>query len=224
VAYSNIRKVILMLVTTGIAEVLLFLLAIPLGLPMPLLPVQLLWLNLVTNGIQDVALAGEKREGDELQRPPRRPREPIFDAIMIRRILVTVAVMGFGGFGLFYWLLAQGYEVSQARNLLLLLFVMFENVQTFTSRSERRSIFSIPLLGNPLLVVTIIIAQALHIAAMYIPWLRDTLDLAPISLAEWALMLLGAASIIVVTELDKLRLRRTEARRSRDIVEPVTKR
>jgi Ca2+-transporting ATPase len=144
VAYSNIRKVILMLVTTGIAEVLLFLLAIPLGLPMPLLPVQLLWLNLVTNGIQDVALAGEKREGDELQRPPRRPREPIFDAIMIRRILVTVAVMGFGGFGLFYWLLAQGYEVSQARNLLLLLFVMFENVQTFTSRSERRSIFSIP--------------------------------------------------------------------------------
>jgi Ca2+-transporting ATPase len=73
-------------------------------------------------------------------------------------------------------------------------------------------------------VVTIIIAQALHIAAMYIPWLRDTLDLAPISLAEWALMLLGAASIIVVTELDKLRLRRTEARRSRDIVEPVTKR
>nr|WP_244665918.1 HAD-IC family P-type ATPase [Pseudorhizobium halotolerans] len=213
VAYSNIRKVILMLVTTGIAEVLLFLLAIPLGLPMPLLPVQLLWLNLVTNGIQDVALAGEKREGDELQRPPRRPREPIFDAIMIRRILVTVAVMGVGGFGLFYWLLAQGYEVSQARNLLLLLFVMFENVQTFTSRSERRSIFSIPFFGNPLLLVTVITAQGLHIAAMYIPWLRDTLDLARISLAEWALMLLGAASIIVVTELDKWRLRRAEARR-----------
>ena len=64
----NIRKVIFMLVSTGAAEMVLFLLAIPLGLPMPLLPVQLLWLNLVTNGIQDVALAGERAEGDELSR------------------------------------------------------------------------------------------------------------------------------------------------------------
>ncbi|WP_142592974.1 cation-translocating P-type ATPase [Pseudorhizobium endolithicum] len=210
VAYSNIRKVILMLVTTGIAEVLLFILAIPLGLPMPLLPVQLLWLNLVTNGIQDVALAGEKSEGDELRRPPRKPREPIFDRIMIRRIVVTVAVMGLGGFALFYWLLAQGYEVGQARNLLLLLFVMFENVQTFTSRSERRSIFSIPFFGNPLLLITVIAAQGLHIAAMYIPWLRDTLELSPISMAEWAVMLIAATSILIVTELDKWRLGRSE--------------
>ena len=69
VAYANIRKVVAMLVSTGAAEVVLFLLAIPLGLPMPLLPVQLLWLNLVTNGIQDVALAAEKAEGDELSYP-----------------------------------------------------------------------------------------------------------------------------------------------------------
>ena len=87
VAYANIRKVIFMLVSTGAAEVTLFLLAIPLGLPMPMLPVQLLWLNLVTNGIQDVALAAEKAEGDELTYPPRKPKEPIFDRVMIRRIL-----------------------------------------------------------------------------------------------------------------------------------------
>ena len=74
VAYANIRKVIFMSVSTGAAEVVLFLLAIPMGLPMPLLPVQLLWLNLVTNGIQDVALAAEKAEGDELSYPPRRPK------------------------------------------------------------------------------------------------------------------------------------------------------
>ena len=164
----------------------------------------------MTNGIQDVALAGEKSEGDELRRPPRKPQEPIFDPIMIRRIVVTVAVMGLGGFALFYWLLAQGYEVGQARNLLLLLFVMFENVQTFTSRSERRSIFSIPFFGNPLLLFTVIAAQGLHIAAMYIPWLRDTLELSPISMAEWAVMLIGATSILIVTELDKWRLRRSE--------------
>ncbi|CDZ35829.1 ATPase, P-type (Transporting), HAD superfamily, subfamily IC [Neorhizobium galegae bv. officinalis] len=208
-AYSNIRKVILMLTATGAAEMLLFLLAIPLGLPMPLLPVQLLWLNLVTNGIQDVALASEKPEGDELARPPRRPKEPIFDRLMIRRIVQSTLVIGGGGFAIFSYLLFQGYEISQARNMLLLLFVLFENVQTFTSRSERRSIFSLNFFGNPLLILTVIAAQAIHISAMYIPWFRETLDLAPISFAEWALMLLAASSLLVVTELDKWRVRRT---------------
>jgi calcium-translocating P-type ATPase len=207
-AFSNIRKVILMLAATGAAEMLLFLLAIPLGLPMPLLPVQLLWLNLVTNGIQDVALAGEKPEGDELSRPPRRPKEPIFDRAMIRRIIQSTLVIGGGGFLLFYWLLAQGYEVSQARNLLLLLFVMFENVQTLACRSERQSIFRMSFLGNPALVISVLIAQAVHIAAMYVPWLRDTLELAPISLLEWACMLLASSSLIIVSEIDKACSRR----------------
>lgn len=74
VAYANIRKVIFLLVSTGAAELLLFLLSVPLGLPIPLLPVQLLWLNLVTNGIQHVALAAEKPEGDELTYPPPKTR------------------------------------------------------------------------------------------------------------------------------------------------------
>ncbi|MCF3638753.1 HAD-IC family P-type ATPase [Rhizobium sp. TRM95111] len=207
-AYGNIRKVILMLVATGSAELFLFLLAIPLGLPMPLLPVQLLWLNLVTNGIQDVALAAEAPEGDELSRPPRNPKEPIFDRIMLRRILVSTLVIGGGGFAVFYGLLRLGYAVDAARNMLLLLFVMFENVQTLTSRSERRSLFSLPFFGNPLLLVAIMATQALHIAAMYVPWFRDTLEIAPISTAEWALMLLAASSILAVTELDKWCLRR----------------
>ncbi|WP_144578763.1 HAD-IC family P-type ATPase [Agrobacterium sp. DE0009] len=203
-AYANIRKVILMVVSTGAAEVLLFLLALPLGLPMPLLPVQLLWLNLVTNGIQDVALAGEKPEGNELIHAPRRPGEPIFDRLMIRRVIQSATIIGCGGVAAFYWLLSQGYEVSQARNLLLLLFVTFENVQTFTSRSEHRSIFSLSPFGNPLLLASIAGAQFLHISAMHIPWLSGTLQLAPISLLEWVLTLAAASSIIIVTEVDKL--------------------
>ncbi|MBP1849386.1 cation-translocating P-type ATPase [Rhizobium halophytocola] len=207
-AYANIRKVILMLVATGAAETLLFLLAIPLGLPMPLLPVQLLWLNLVTNGIQDVALASEKPEGNELTRPPRTPREPIFDRTMISRILASTLVIGGGGFAIFYWLLAQGYELSQARNMLLLLFVMFENVQTFTSRSERQSIFSLPFFGNPLLLASVVAAQAIHILAMYIPWFRTTLEIAPNSFAQWMLMLAAASSLVLTTELQKWLTRR----------------
>lgn len=207
-AYANIRKVILMLVATGGAELLLFMLAIPLGLPMPLLPVQLLWLNLVTNGIQDVALAAEKPEGDELSRPPRNPSEPIFDRVMLRRILLSALVIGVGGLAVFVWLLKQGYALETARNMLLLLFVMFENIQTYTTRSERRSVFSMRFFRNPLLLIAIFATQALHVAGMYTPWLGDVLEIAPISWMEWAFMLLAASTILVVTELDKWWLRR----------------
>ncbi|WOS65403.1 cation-translocating P-type ATPase [Sinorhizobium fredii] len=210
VAYANIRKVIFMLMSTGAAELLLFLLAIPLGMPMPLLPVQLLWLNLVTNGIQDVALAGERPEGDELARAPRRPNEPIFDRVMIRRIWQSTLVMGGGGFAIFYLLLRQGYSESAARNLLLLLFVLFENFQTFASRSERKSVFTLGLLANPFLLCCIAAAQALHIAAMYTPLLGETLQVSPISLTEWAIMLVLASSVLFVMEIGKWRVRHRE--------------
>lgn len=203
VAYANIRKVIFMLVSTGAAEVVLFLLALPLGLAMPLLPVQLLWLNLVTNGLQDVALAAEKAEGDELSLPPRRPREPIFDRVMIRRVLHSTLVMGGGGFAVFYWLLEQGYAEDRARNLLLLLLVLFENFQVFNSRSERHSVFRQGFFANPLLVLSALGAQGLHIAAMFIPGLNGTLHLAPVAVAEWAALLLVASSLLAVMEAEK---------------------
>ena len=203
VSYANIRKVVFLLVSTGAAEMVLFLLAIPLGMPLPLTAVQLLWLNLVTNGVQDVALAAEGAEGDELSYPPRSPREPIFNRVMLRRVLHSTIVMGVGGFGVFWWLLANGHTESEARNLLLLLFVLFENVQTFNSRSEHHSIFRQGLVRNPFLVVGVVGVQALHIAAMHVPVLSDTLGIAPVSPVQWSVLLLIAASLIVVMEIEK---------------------
>lgn len=214
VAYANIRKVIQMLAATGAAEMVLFLLAIPLGLPMPLLAVQLLWLNLVTNGIQDVALASEKAEGDELSRPPRRPDEPIFDPLMIRRVLEATLVMGLGGFAFYTYLLSHGCSEVEARNLLLLLLVFFENFQTFACRSERRSVFSMGLFSNPLLLSVVVAAQVLHLSAAYIPWLRDTLEVQPVTLAQWFTVMLIGSSVLIVLELDKFISRRLGMRRA----------
>lgn len=211
VAYANIRKVVFMLVSTGAAEVLLFLLALPFGLPMPLLPVQLLWLNLVTNGIQDVFLAGERPEGDELSYPPRNPREPIFDRPMLRRILISTLVMGGGAFALFWWLLERGHSEFEARNLLLLLFVLFENLQTLNSRSEHHSAFRQGFFGNPLLIIGIVGAQAVHVLAMHIPLLRETLSLAPVTWREWAMLLAAGTVLLAAMELDKWRARRAAA-------------
>ena len=122
---------------------------------------------------------------------------------MIRRIWHSTLVMGVGGFATFYWLLEQGYGEDQARNLLLLLFVLFENFQTFNSRSEHHSAFRLRFFANPLLVLGVIGAQAIHIAAMYIPSLNDTLHVAPVSLAEWGVLFLIASTLLVVMEFEK---------------------
>ncbi len=213
-AYRNIRKVVLMSVATGAAEVLLFMLALPFGLPMPLLPVQLLWLNLVTNGIQDVALAGGRPEGDELAGPPRSPLEPVLDRTMIRRVVQSTVVIGGAAFLAFQWMIAHGYGVPEARNITLLIFVMFENVQTLACSSERRSIFSVDILRNRFLLLSVLAAQTIHISAMYVPWLSGTLGLSPITPLEWGLSMLIASSLVLVTEVDKFVSRRRRDRSS----------
>jgi magnesium-transporting ATPase (P-type) len=208
-AYANIRKVIYLLISTGAAEVVLFLLATATGLPLPLTAVQLLWLNLVTNGGQDVALAFERAEPDLLKRPPRSPREPIFNRLMVRQSAVSGTFMGIVAFGFWYLALANGMGEFEARNLLLFLMVAFENVHLFNCRSETRSAFRVPLANNWPVVAAVFGAQALHIAAGYIPGLRGTLEVQPISLETWLLLVPTALSVLLVMEIDKALRRRS---------------
>jgi len=203
VAYANVRKVVFLLISTGAAEIVLFILALLAGLPLPLLAVQLLWLNLVTNGIQDVALAFEPGEGDELRKPPRAPRERIFNPLMIERVVISALLIGALAFLLFQWLLERGYNVDEARNGVLLLMVLFENVQVFNSRSETLSAFRHNPMRNPLLLFGTLAAQGVHIGAMYTPWISDVLRIQPVSPEHWTELLLIALSLLVVMELQK---------------------
>jgi magnesium-transporting ATPase (P-type) len=182
----------------------LFLLALMTGLPLPLLAVQLLWLNLVTNGIQDVALAFEPGEGHELQHPPRPPGESIFNRLMIERVIIAAVVIGITAFVLFQSLLAQGYSIEAARNITLLLMVLFENIHVFNSRSETHSVFRHNPLRNPLLLFGTLAAQTIHISAMYIPWLSDVLRITPVTLPEWLELLGLALTVLVAMELHKV--------------------
>lgn len=204
IAYGNVRKVIFLLISTGAAELVLFTLALLAGLPLPLVAVQLLWLNLVTNGIQDVALAFEPGEGGELRRPPRPPREPIFNRLMIERVIISALVIGSVAFFLFQWLLARGYSVDEARNGTLLLMVLFENIHVFNSRSETLSAFRHNPLRNPILLVGTILAQLVHIGAMYTPWISDVLRIQPVSPQHWLELLGLALTVLVVMELHKV--------------------
>ncbi len=203
VAYANVRKVILLLISTGAAELVLFTLSLLFGLPLPLMAVHLLWLNLVTNGIQDVALAFEPQEGHELKHPPRHPKEPVFNRLMIEQVVIAAVVIGVVAFLLFQWLLGQGYSVDEARNGTLLLMVLFENVHVFNCRSEIRSVFRHNPLRNPILLFGTLAAQLIHIAAMYTPWISDVLHIQPVSLEHWLEMLGMAFSVLVAMELYK---------------------
>jgi len=203
IAYDNVRKLIFLLIATGLGEIVLFLLAIAADLPLPLFAVQLLWLNLVTNGIQDVALAFERGEPGVLERRPRPPNERLFNRRMVSQVLVAGGYMGVAAFAFYAWCLAQGMPEFAARNLLLLLMVLFENAHALNARSERRSILRVPFAANPFLIIAIVGAQSLHIAAMYLPGLRDILDLQPISLADWLVVAAIAGSLVLVMELHK---------------------
>jgi magnesium-transporting ATPase (P-type) len=202
-AYDNVRKVIYLLISTGAAEIAMFLLAIVLRLPIPLLPVQILWLNLVTNGIQDVALAFEGGEPGAMRRPPRKPAEGIFNRLMVQQTVLSGATMAAGAFALWYWLLRAGHDEFMSRNLVLLLMVLFQNFHVGNCRSEYVSVFRLPLRRNPVLLVGVAAALGLHLLMMHTPFMQEILAVAPVTFWDAVPLIVIAASVLLVMEVFK---------------------
>lgn len=208
IAYANLRKVILLLISTGAAEILLMLLSTLSGLPPPLTPVQLLWLNLITNGVQDVALAFEKGETDVLRRTPREAHPPVFDRRMIEQVLLSGATIGLIAFTFYYLAMTAGTIHAAAQGTVLWLLVWCENAHVFNSRSETRSALRIPLRSNPLLVGAVVFTQLLQIVVLAVPPLRELLSLQDMTVAE-GLRLSGLSLVVlVVMEIYKWSRRR----------------
>lgn len=203
-AYDNVRKVTYLLISTGAAEVMLIALALLFFLPIPLLAVQILWLNLVTNGIQDVALAFEGGEPGAMDRPPRKPAEGILNGQMVQQMVVSGATMAAVAFGLWYWFMQAGWEEGAARNMVLLLMVLLQNFHVFNCRSEYVSAFRVPIRRNVVLVGGVIAAQGIHILAMQMPFMQGVLQVQPVSMQDWFNLLGLAAVILVVMEIFKL--------------------
>jgi len=203
IAYANVRKVIALLISCGAAEIVLIALAVASALPLPLLPVQLLWLNLVTNGIQDVALAFEPAEGDVLLCRPRPTNEPLFDRLMLRRTLLAALVMGLVGFGVYSHLLQAGWSLAAARNALLLQMVLFENVQIGNCRLERQSVFQRGPLASPVLLIGMLSAFSLHLVMMHSPFGMALLGTQPLPVHQWLLALALSLTVLLAVEVQK---------------------
>lgn len=208
VAYGNVRKVISLLISTGAGEVVLFFLTLLTGMPAPLTAVQLLWLNLVTNGIQDVALAFEPGEGDEMQRPPRPPSEPVFNRLMLEKVGITAVVIGIASFVTFRVLLDMGWSLYASRNAVTALMVLLENVLVLNTRSETRPFLDVGFRGNPLLILGMLLALGVHLGAMHFEPTQKLLQLGALPLHVWAALVAISLVLFLTIESYKLLWRR----------------
>lgn len=203
VAYSNLRKVIYLLISIGMGEIVLFALSMIAGLPIPLTAVQLLWLNLVANGIQDVALAFESPEGDELEQKPRSPNEPIFNRAMLETVFLSSMVMGVVTYFYYVHLLNTGTSHAMAQNLVLLLAILFSAIMIGNARSMSKSTFTIGPMRNPFLVLGTLGANLLHLWCMNNPFMERILGVAPVTFKQWMECFVYSLSALIIMEIYK---------------------
>ena len=204
VAYSNIRKITYFLISCGLAEVLFFCLAIALDMPVPLVAIQLLWLNVVTDGIQDFALSFEKAEKDIMKEKPRDPKEGLFDKELICEILVSGLTIGLLVFGLWFYLIKiYNMDVKIARGYIMALMIIIQNIHAFNCRSEKKSTFTIPIGSNLIFVFGVIGSILLGLAVMEVPVLSVFLKTSSIPFNHLAMLFLLGSVIFVVMEIYK---------------------
>jgi Ca2+-transporting ATPase len=208
IVFDNIRKVTFFLIPTGIAAILSIMGTIILGMPIPYVPAQLLWINLVTNGLQDIALAFEPGEKGIIDRPPRSPKEGIMSRLLIERTIIVGLLISAGVVYNFVTALNAGDSIEKARTVAVTTMVFFQFFQAWNSRSEYQSIFRISPLSNPFLFFSMTAAFLAQIAVIYVPALQWVFRTEPISTNEWMRILMVASTVIIVVEIDKWLRRR----------------
>ena len=203
-AFANIRKVTFFLLSSGVGQLLTLLASQVLRLPLPLLPTQILWMNMVTSGIQDVALAFEPGEHHLYRRPPRRPGEGILSRVLLERLIIVGLVLAAGTLLMFQVELSRGATLSYAQVTALTTLVMFQMFHVGNCRSDEVSVLRRPPFANPLLLFGTLAALTVHIGAMHFSPTQFLIRLEPLSFDTWVRLCAVALSIVLVVELHKL--------------------
>jgi Ca2+-transporting ATPase len=184
--FDNIRKTIHFLLSCNVSEVLVMLFAALIGLPLPLLPIQILWINLVTDGFPALALSVDPKSPDLMNQPPRRPDARLLDAGRLLAIMaqgVMLAAIALGAFA--YSLYGLHQEVDQARTVAFTVMVITQLVHAFNCRSERRSLFHLGLWTNRPLLLAFSLSLGIQIAVLIIPAAAPVFKIAPLSIVDW---------------------------------------
>jgi len=215
IIYSNIRKFVYYLLSCNLAEILTIFLAIVAGLPSPLTAIQLLWLNLITDGAPALALGLEKGDPDTMEQPPRPPEEPIINRPMwigigIQTLAITSVTLGAYLVGL----RAHPDAPEFAETMAFVTLSFSELLRAFTARSERYPVLKIGLFSNKAMFLAVAVSLALLLAVVYVPFLQPIFNTVSLGLAQWELMLPLLFVPAVVAELTKWWMSRADRVRS----------
>ena len=202
IIYDNIRRFIKYLFSCNTSEIAVMLIGPLLGMPIPLLPLQILWMNLVTDGLPALALGVEPAEKNVMNRPPYSSTESVFGRGMLTFILGMGAVMSLISFGV--GLVAYRMGVSTWQTLLFTTLIFSQLAVALEARAEQESLFRIGLLTNRSMVWAILSTVALQIAVIYLPFFQHIFDTKPLSWIELSVALLASLVVLLVVEIWKL--------------------
>jgi len=207
--FDNIRKTIHFLLSCNFGEVLVMLFAALIGLPLPLLPIQILWMNLVTDGFPALALAVDPKSPDLMKQPPRRPEARLLDSGTLLAIGAQGVMLGAISLGAFaYSLYGLHREVEQARTVAFTVMVMVQLVHAFNCRSERLSLFQVGMWTNRPLLLSFLLSLGIQVAVLTIPAAASIFKVAPLPIEDWVLMGVMSLLPLLLMELIKALRRR----------------
>ncbi|MDD4706117.1 MAG: cation-transporting P-type ATPase [Bacilli bacterium] len=202
IAYSNIRKIVYLLLSCGAAEVLFFILAIVANLPIPLIAIQILWLNVVTDGLQDMALSFEQHEDGVLGEKVSSPENTIFNKDLFFELLVSSLTIGLVVFGFWTFLIKNNVDIILARTYIVTLMVFMQNIHVFNCRSEKRSTFSMPL-NNKFLIFSIVGSIILQVVVLKVDVLTQFLQITNIPLWHIFGIFVVSLPLLIIMEVYK---------------------
>jgi P-type Ca2+ transporter type 2C len=200
--YDNIRKFIKYLLTTNSGEIWTLFLAPLAGLPIPLLPIHLLWINLVTDGLPALALSAEPAEGDVMKRPPRHPKESIFSHGLGAHAIWVGLLMGGSVLFVQFWSIRTGHAHWQTMVFTVLCLTQLGHVLAI--RSEKESLFTIGIFSNKYLLGAVALTFALQMATIYVPKLNPIFKTEPLTLNELLFTLALSSVVFIAVEIEKL--------------------
>ncbi len=204
IIYSNIRKFVYYLLSCNIAEIMTIFLATLLGYLPPLTPIQLLWLNLLTDGAPALALGLEKGDPDIMEQPPRPPKEPIINRPMVQGVTVqTVAITSVVLVAFFLGLRWGDGTETLARTMAFVTLSVSELLRAYTARSERYPLFRLGIFTNPYMQYAVGASVVLLLAAVYVPFLQPVFDTVPLGWREWEVILPLIFVPAVLAEINK---------------------
>jgi magnesium-transporting ATPase (P-type) len=208
--YDNLKKAILFILPSSGGESLIVLAAILFGFQqLPLTPVQILWVNMVTTVTLALVLAFEPPEQNVMQRPPRDAHEPILTSLLIWRVAFVSVILMSGTIGLFLWEMEQGVSIEYARTVAVNTLVMFEIFYLFNSRYITASVFNwAGLTGNRYVLLAIGILLVFQLGFTYLAPMQSLFGTTAIGFKTWLPILLVASSVLLLVELEKFFVRR----------------